>query len=89
MLGMPASNSIAMPSGRRSQTGESSVRNNAIPKLTGIAISKAITDVTRVAANTLSNYSRIKSTEIHDKALEIMLRRKDIGVKALTAGEGT
>ena len=51
--------------------------------------SKAITDVTRVAANTLSNYSRIKSTEIHDKALEIMLRRKYIGVKALTAGEGT
>jgi hypothetical protein len=51
--------------------------------------SKAITDVTRVAANTLSNYSRIKSTEIHDKALEIMLTRKDIGTKALTAGEET
>jgi hypothetical protein len=39
---------------------------------------RAITDVTRVAANTLSNYSRVKSTEIHDKALELMVARKDI-----------
>ena len=39
---------------------------------------KSITDVTRVAANTVSNYSRIKSTEIHDKALELMIARKDI-----------
>jgi hypothetical protein len=42
---------------------------------------RAITDVTRVAANTLSNYSRIKSTEIHDKALEIMMTRNDIVVQ--------
>lgn len=34
---------------------------------------KAITDVTKLASASLSNYSRIKSTEIHDKALEIML----------------
>jgi len=39
---------------------------------------KIITDVTRLAANTVSNFSRIKSTEIHDKALEIMITRKDI-----------
>ena len=39
---------------------------------------KSITDVTRVAANTVSNYSRIKLTEIHDKALELMIARKDI-----------
>jgi len=39
---------------------------------------KPITDITRVAANTVSNYSRIKSTEIHDKALELMIARKDI-----------
>jgi hypothetical protein len=39
---------------------------------------KAITDVTRLAANTLSNYSRLKSTEIHDKALEIMLIRNNL-----------
>lgn len=46
---------------------------------------KPITDVTRVAANTLSNYSRIKSTEIHDKALELMIARKDI--KAIEIGD--
>jgi len=39
---------------------------------------KSITDVTRLAANTLSNYSRIKSSEIHNKAIELMIVRKDI-----------
>lgn len=39
---------------------------------------KTITDVTRLAANTLSNYSRLKSSEIHDKAIELMIARKDI-----------
>jgi len=39
---------------------------------------KTITDVTRLAANTLSNYSRLKSSEIHDKAIELMIERKDI-----------
>jgi hypothetical protein len=48
MLGMAASNSIAVPSGRRSQTGESSVRKKAIPKLTGTAMMRAITEVTSV-----------------------------------------
>lgn len=46
---------------------------------------KSITDVTRVAANTLSNYSRIKSSEVHDKALELMIARKDI--KAIGMGD--
>lgn len=35
----------------------------------------SITDLTKVAAGTLTNYSRIKSTEIHEKALEIMLAK--------------
>jgi hypothetical protein len=39
---------------------------------------KSITDITRLAANLVSNYSRIRSTEIHDKALELMIERKDI-----------
>jgi hypothetical protein len=39
---------------------------------------KPITDITRLAANTLSNYSRIKSTEIHDKGIELKIARKDI-----------
>jgi len=39
---------------------------------------KPITDITKVAANTVSNYSRIRSTEIHDKALELMIARKDM-----------
>ena len=36
---------------------------------------RGITDLTKLAAATLGGYSRIKSTEIHDKALEIMLAR--------------
>jgi hypothetical protein len=42
MLGIAASISIAVPSGRRSHTGESSVRNMAMPKLTGIAMASAM-----------------------------------------------
>ena len=48
MLGIAASSSIATPIGRRSQGGESSVRNSAIPKLTGTPIASAIIDVTSV-----------------------------------------
>src|SRR3569623_837926 len=48
MEGIPASNSIAVHKGRRSQSGQVSVRNSAIPKLTGTAISKASTDVVTV-----------------------------------------
>ncbi|MNT82833.1 hypothetical protein D3C72_2226190 [compost metagenome] len=48
MEGTAASNSMAVPSGRLSQTGESSVRNRAMPKLTGTAISKAMADVAKV-----------------------------------------
>jgi uncharacterized protein YejL (UPF0352 family) len=39
---------------------------------------KAITDLTRMAAGVVSSYSRIKSTEIHEKALEILIARKDL-----------
>ena len=46
--GMAASSSIAVPSGRRSQAGAISVRKSAMPKLTGTAISSAITEVTSV-----------------------------------------
>ena len=48
MDGTAASNSMAVPSGRRNQGGESSVRNNAIPKLIGTAITNAISEVTKV-----------------------------------------
>ena len=48
MEGIAASNSMAVPRGRLSQAGESSVRNNAMPKLTGTAISRAINDVAKV-----------------------------------------
>jgi hypothetical protein len=41
---------------------------------------KPITDLTKVAANTVSNYAKIRSTEIHDKGLEILMMRKDIKV---------
>jgi uncharacterized protein YejL (UPF0352 family) len=37
---------------------------------------KAITDLTRMAAGVVNSYSRIKSTEIHDKALELLITRK-------------
>jgi hypothetical protein len=36
---------------------------------------RKITDKTKLAANTLSNYSRIKSTEIHEQALRLMAQR--------------
>ena len=39
---------MAVPSGRCSQRGDSSVRNSAMPKLTGTAISSAMNDVISV-----------------------------------------
>src|SRR6202163_1011942 len=48
MLGIAASISIAVPSGRRSHTGESSVRKIEMPKLTGIAMASAMKEVTSV-----------------------------------------
>ena len=42
MDGTAASNSMAVPNGRRSQTGQVSVRNSAIPKASGTAISIAM-----------------------------------------------
>ena len=46
--GMPASNSMAMPIGRRSHCGQNSVRKIAMPRPTGMAIIIAITEVTSV-----------------------------------------
>ena len=43
--GMPASSSIAVPTGPRIQRGATSVRKKAMPKLTGTAISMAMTAV--------------------------------------------
>ena len=48
MDGMAASSSMAVPSGRLSQVGDISVRNSAMPKLTGTAISSAMREVARV-----------------------------------------
>lgn len=48
MLGMPANNSMAIPSGRRNHVGDNSVKNKAIPKLMGTAISKAMAEVANV-----------------------------------------
>ena len=48
MLGIAASSSIAMPIGPRSQRGAMSVRNKAMPMLTGTAISSAMIEVTSV-----------------------------------------
>jgi hypothetical protein len=48
MDGTAASNSIAVPRGRLSHAGDSSVKNKAMPKLTGTAISKAMKEVARV-----------------------------------------
>jgi hypothetical protein len=45
---MAASNSMAVPNGLRNQRGDSSVKNSAMPKLTGTAISKATADVAKV-----------------------------------------
>jgi hypothetical protein len=48
MDGTAASSSMAVPSGRLSQPGDISVRNSAMPKLTGTAISSAMADVISV-----------------------------------------
>ena len=49
MDGTAASSSMAVPSGRLSQAGDSSVRNSAMPKLTGTAMTSAISEVATVA----------------------------------------
>ena len=48
MLGIAASSSIAVLIGRRNQTGDSSVTNSAMPKLTGTAITIASAELTSV-----------------------------------------
>jgi len=45
---MAASSSTAMPIGPRDQRGAISVRNRAMPMLTGNAMSRAMADVTSV-----------------------------------------
>ena len=42
---------------------------------------KAITDITKIAAGTVANYSRIKSTEIHELGLKLMMEKN--GIKEL------
>jgi len=39
---------------------------------------KTPTDLTRIASNTASTYGKLKSAEIHDKALELLIARKDL-----------
>ena len=46
--GTAASSSTAVPTGRRSQDGASSVRKKAMPNASGIASSSASTEVTSV-----------------------------------------
>jgi len=48
MEGTAASSSITVPSARPSHGGASSVRNSAMPKLTGTAISSASNEVASV-----------------------------------------
>jgi len=53
--------------------------NLCVKEIRDVLTRKAtMTDITRLAAATLSNYTRLKSTEIHDKAIELMMTRKDI-----------
>ena len=39
---------------------------------------KPITDLTKIAGGTVANYSRIKSTEIHEMGLRISMVKNDI-----------
>lgn len=39
---------------------------------------KSFTDITKLAATTLNSYSKIRSTEVHEKGLEIMLMKQDV-----------
>src|SRR5690606_15819217 len=48
MEGIAASISMAVPRGRRNQTGASSVRYSAMPNETGMAMTRAMTDVSSV-----------------------------------------
>ena len=48
MEGTAANNSMAVPKGRRNQTGQVSVRNTAIPKANGTATSMAMPALAKV-----------------------------------------
>jgi len=43
----------------------------------------AITDITKVASAAMATYSRVKSTEVHELALQIMMDRQGIRMKEL------
>jgi uncharacterized protein (DUF2384 family) len=45
---------------------------------------KPPTDITKIALVSASTYSRIKSTEVHEKALEIMMKKGNLKI---TLGE--
>ena len=80
MLGIAASSSIAVPMGRRSHSGDSSVRKTAMPKLTGMPISRAMNDVARVPKD---GHQR---AEFFGDGIPFALVRKP-GPKALIAGQ--
>ena len=50
-----------------------------------LAKKKKITDLTKLAANTVSNYAKIRSTEVHDKALEVVLMRRSLPLPSRNA----
>src|SRR4051794_18668652 len=79
MLGIAARSSTAVPSGRLSMGGHISVRNTAMPKLTGMPMSSAIAEVTSVPKIGASAPKR-KVTGFQT------LVTKNAGPKALRAG---
>jgi hypothetical protein len=44
---------------------------------------KPPTDITRLASNVASTYGKLKSAEVHDKALEIYLTKQGQNIKGL------
>ena len=80
MLGIAASSSMAVPIGRRSHSGDSSVRNTAMPKLTGIPINRAMKEVATVPkiGTSAPNFS---VTGFHSALV------RNPGPKALIAGQ--
>lgn len=46
-----------------------------------------ITDITKVAASSIATYSRIRSTEVHEMALRLMIEKNDAGIKQLIGNQ--
>jgi tartrate dehydratase beta subunit/fumarate hydratase class I family protein len=58
----------------------------AIEEITSVLQRKrAITDVTKVASVTLSTYGKIRSTEVHEMALHVMMNKKGHSLKSVEA----